>query len=63
MQVRPAGETDDVRVTVPANPLTGATVMNEDPSAPALVVMALGLALKLTSGGDTPTTVTETVSD
>ena len=63
VQLRPAGETDDVRVTVPVKLLIGATVIVEDPSAPALVVMAIGLALTLKSGGGELATVTETVSD
>ncbi|HZC81587.1 MAG TPA: hypothetical protein VE222_07670, partial [Nitrospiraceae bacterium] len=37
LQISPlAGETDDVRVTVPMNPLKGATVIVDVPAAPAL---------------------------
>jgi len=46
VQLRPvAGETDDVSVTVPVNPLTGATVMVEVPAAPAVTVTDVGLAV------------------
>lgn len=46
VQVRPvAGEMDDVSVTVPVNPLIGATVMVEVPLAPAMIVTAVGLAV------------------
>ncbi len=38
VQVRPAGETDEVRATVPVNPWRGATVMVEIPVAPASTV-------------------------
>jgi hypothetical protein len=41
----PAGETDEVRVTVPVKPLIGATVMVEVPDAPATIVTVVGLAL------------------
>jgi hypothetical protein len=36
---------DDVSVTVPVNPLIGATVMVEVPAAPAMIVTAVGLAV------------------
>ena len=49
MQTRPGGETTDVRVTVPVNPLTGATVMAELAGEPALVVTLLGLAVTVKS--------------
>ena len=45
VQVSPAGETDEVRVTVPVNPLSGATVMVDVPATPALVVTLVGLAV------------------
>ncbi len=44
VQVRPAGETDEVRATVPVNPWRGATVMVEIPVAPASTVTLVGLA-------------------
>jgi len=45
VQVRPAGETADVRATVPVNPLIGATVIVEVATVPAVVVTAVGLAV------------------
>jgi len=45
VQVRPAGETVDVRATVPVNPFTGATVMVDDPETPTLTVIAVGAAV------------------
>jgi len=44
VQVKPAGDTADVRATVPANPLTGATVTVNVPAMPALTVTLNGLA-------------------
>ena len=44
VHVRPAGDTADVRATVPVNPLTGATVMVEVPAVPELTVTLVGLA-------------------
>ena len=44
-QVKPAGETEDVKATVPVNPLTGATVIVEVPVAPAKTVTLVGLAV------------------
>jgi hypothetical protein len=49
VQVRPAGETADVRATVPVNPLTGATVTVEVTAVPAVVVTAVGLAVTVKS--------------
>jgi len=49
VQVRPAGETDEVRATVPVNPLSGATVIVEAAAAPAVVVADVGLAATLKS--------------
>jgi hypothetical protein len=40
-----AGETAAVRLTTPANPLTGATVIVEVPAVPTVVVTAVGLAV------------------
>lgn len=37
----------EVRVTVPVNPVTGATVIVEVPGDPALTVTAVGLAERL----------------
>jgi len=59
VQLRPAGETADVRVTVPVNPLTGATVMVEVPVAPARIATLVGLAVTVKSGAGP--TVTDTV--
>ena len=47
MHVNPAGETDEVKVTVPVNPLTGATVMVEVPEAPELTLTLEGLAVSV----------------
>jgi len=47
--VRPAGEICEVRATVPANPLTGATVIVEVPMVPAVVVTVVRLALMVKS--------------
>ena len=38
-----------VRVTVPVNPLTGATVIVDVPVAPTLTVMVVGLAVMVKS--------------
>jgi len=45
VQVTPAGETVEVRATVPVNPLTGATVIVEVTAAPARALALVGLAL------------------
>jgi len=45
VQVRPAGDTEEVRPTVPVNPLTGATVMVEVAAMPTLTLAVVGLAL------------------
>ena len=45
VQVRPAGETVDVRATVPVNPLRGVTVIVEAAAAPARTVTLVGLAV------------------
>ena len=57
VQVKPAGETDDVRATVPVNPLTGATVIVEAAAAPARTLTLVGLAVTVKS-----LTVTVTVA-
>ena len=49
VQVRPAGDTALVRVTVPVNPLTGATVIVEVAAVPTVVVTAVGAAVTLKS--------------
>ncbi len=50
VQVRPEeGEIDELRATVPVNPLTGATVMVEVADAPALAVTLVGLSVKVKS--------------
>jgi len=49
VHVKPAGDTVDVRATVPANPLTGATVTVDVAAIPALTVMVNGLAERVKS--------------
>jgi len=49
VQVRPAGETVEVRATVPVNPFTGATVMVDVAAAPARAVTLVGLAVTVKS--------------
>lgn len=58
VQVSPAGETVDVSVTVPVNPLTGATVIVEVPDVPVLMATVVGLAVIVKSRG-VKVTVTE----
>ena len=58
VQVRPAGETVDVRATVPVNPLTGATVIVDVAVAPTTAVTLVGLAVTVKS-----VTVTVTVAE
>ena len=50
MQVKPAGDADEVRATVPVNALTGATVIVEVAAVPAVVDTEVGLALMVKSG-------------
>ncbi len=45
VQVRPAGDTVEVRATVPVKPLTGATVIVDAAAAPARTVTLVGLAV------------------
>jgi hypothetical protein len=49
VHVRPAGETEDVRATVPRNPFTGATVIVDVAAVPAVVVTEVGLAVTVKS--------------
>lgn len=49
VQVRPAGETEEVRATVPVNPFTGATVMVDVAATPTLTLAVVGLAVTLKS--------------
>jgi hypothetical protein len=59
VQLRPvAGETDEVRATVPVNPLTGATVIVEVAVPPTNVLVLVGLAVTEKS-----VTVTVTVAE
>ena len=58
VQVRPAGETVDVRATVPVNPFTGATVIVDVTAVPELVATLVGLAVTVKS-----VTVTVTVAE
>jgi hypothetical protein len=51
VQVSPvAGATEDVRLTVPVNPLMAVTVMVDVPATPALTVTVVGLAVTEKSG-------------
>jgi hypothetical protein len=45
VHVSPAGDTELVRVTVPVNPLTGATVIVEVAAVPTLTLAVVGLAV------------------
>ena len=45
LQVRPAGDTVEVRATVPVKPLIGATVMVDVAVAPERIVTLVGLAV------------------
>jgi hypothetical protein len=58
VHVKPAGDTELVRATVPVKPLTGATVIVEVPLDPALTETVVGLALTVKS-----LTVTVTVAE
>ncbi len=49
VHVRPAGETVDVRVTVPVKPFSGATVIVEIAAIPTLTEALVGLAVTLKS--------------
>jgi len=49
VQVRPAGETDDVNATVPVKPLTGATVIVEVAATPTFTLAVVGLAVTVKS--------------
>ncbi len=49
-QLRPAGETVELRETVPVNPLIGATETVELPVAPARTVTEVGPAVTEKSG-------------
>jgi hypothetical protein len=49
VQVKPAGETDEVSETVPVNPLTGATVIVDVAVPPTVVVTLVGLAVTVKS--------------
>jgi len=45
VQVNPAGDTVEVRATVPVKPLSGATVIVEVAVAPAKALTLVGLAV------------------
>ncbi len=45
VHVRPAGATEEVKVTVPVKPWRGATVIVEVAAVPAVVVTLVGLAV------------------
>ncbi len=53
LQLRPAGVEEDAKETVPVNPLTGATVMVDDPVASARTVTEVGEAVMVKSGPNT----------
>ena len=55
VQVRPAGETVDVRATVPVNPFTGANVIVEVTAVPEFVDTLVGLAVTVKSRMSTVT--------
>ena len=57
VHVRPAGDTVDVRATVPVNPFTGATVIVDVAAVPTLTATLVGLAVTVKS-----VTVTVTVA-
>jgi hypothetical protein len=44
VHVKPAGDTADVRATVPVNPAAGATVIVDVEATPALTLTLVGLA-------------------
>ena len=45
VHVRPAGATEEVKVTVPVKPWRGATVIVDVAAVPAVVVTLIGLAV------------------
>ena len=49
VQVIPAGDTDEVRLTVPVNPFWGETVIVEVAAVPALTAKLVGLAVTVKS--------------
>ena len=49
MQVKPAGETVEVKATVPVNPFSGATVIVDVAAAPVLALTLVGLAVTVKS--------------
>ena len=55
VQLRPAGETDNVKATVPVNPLTGSTMIVELVVALARAVTLVGLAVTVKSFAVTDT--------
>ena len=57
VHVSPAGDTVDVRATVPVNPFTGATVIVDVAAVPTLTATLVGLAVTVKS-----VTVTVTVA-
>jgi hypothetical protein len=50
VHVRPVGDTELVRVTVPVNPLTGAMVIVDVAAVPAFTLTLVGLAVTVKSG-------------
>ena len=51
VQVNPEeGDTDDVRLTVPANPLIDVTLIDVMPAVPALICTMVGVAVTEKSG-------------
>ena len=49
VQVKPAGDTELVRATVPVKPLTGATVIVDVAAVPALTLTLTGFAVTVKS--------------
>jgi hypothetical protein len=48
------GDTNDARLTVPANPLIDVTLIDEVPAVPALICTMVGVAVTEKSGKATP---------
>lgn len=63
MQVRPAGDTVSVKLTVPVNPFCDVTVIVDVPVAPARMVTLVGLAVTVKVGALPTWNVTDAVWD
>jgi len=60
--VKPTGEDESVRLTVPVNPLRLVKVAVEVAEEPCTMLRLLGLAVREKSGSGTPLTLTEIVN-